>query len=120
MDNIAKIEKILDKIVLMNYARRNSGELLDIISYIYVCIEKQDNVEFEETPGEYKFKFWNYYDELEDYYSSEVVITKDLKNLTIDMTYGSIHFYESFNIGTTITKNDILDEENYYSMSFSK
>ena len=120
MEGVLKLGLLLDKIVVMNYAKRNSGELLDIISYISTSVNEQENVEMEETPSEYRFKFGTYYEEFEETYGNEVVITKDLKNLTVDMTYGSIHFYERFNMEGTITKNDILDEDNYYSMSFAK
>ena len=121
LKKISSIQLLLDQMALANYKRTNSSELLDIISSIQEALDNQKDIELpvtiEEDNKEIKFNFWVYYNELEDFNNNEVVISKDLTGLSIDSTYGQIHFYEVFNMKKGRIENEYIDEDNYYRIS---
>ena len=127
-EDIKKIQTILDKILLMNYSKRNAGDLNDILSFIYKNLEYSYqnglSIIFQDDEDQIEFEFYTYYDEFEENCSNKVIISKDLSKLFIDINYGSIHFYDNFilNRNSVIRDRELvenyIDDENekYYAI----
>ena len=97
------LKNILEKLRKENERKLHARDFMDTLDFI------KDNVD-KEVPNEYpryidfqpdriRFNFWTYYDELEDYCSNDVVISKNYKDLSIKMNYGKVNFYDSFEMG---------------------
>ena len=127
-EDIKKIQTILDKILLMNYSKRNAGDFNDILSFIYKNLEYSYqnglSIIFQDDEDQIEFEFYTYYDEFEENCSNKVIISKDLSKLFIDINYGSIHFYDNFilNRNSVIRDRELvenyIDDENekYYAI----
>ena len=124
LEQIPKIQIILDKIALLNYRRRGSSDLLDTICLIQNSLDNQKSinlpVHIDENKENIRFNFWIYYNELDEFNTNEVIISKDLKTMSIDITYGSFHFYEKYYMKSNVVEKEHLNNKKYYPMSLVK